>query len=108
MLKYFFPSSAAGIEINNLNVPEGFELYQNYPNPFNPSTTMSFTISDAHSTNLKVYDILGNEIAILVDEEKSAGSYSVVFIADQLSAGVYFYELQSGDNVKTKKMLLLK
>jgi len=108
MLKYFFPSTAAGIEINKLNVPEGFDLYQNYPNPFNPSTTMSFTISDAHSTNLKVYDILGNEIAILVDEEKTAGNYSVVFVAEQLLSGVYFYELQSGDNVKTKKMVLLK
>ena len=108
MLKYFSPSSATSIDINNLQMPEGFELCQNYPNPFNPSTTMSFTISDASSTNLKVYDILGNEIATLVDEEKSAGSYSVVFIAEQLSAGVYFYELKSGDFVKTKKMVLLK
>jgi enterochelin esterase family protein len=108
MLQYFFPSTATGIEINKLKVPEGFDLYQNYPNPFNPSTTMSFTISDTHSTNLKVYDILGNEIAILVDEEKTAGNYSVVFVAEQLSSGVYFYELQSGDYVKTKKMLLLK
>jgi len=108
MLKYFFPSSATGIDINNLQMPEGFELYQNYPNPFNPSTTMIFSISDARSTNLKVYDILGNEIATLVDEEKTSGSYSVIFIADQLSAGVYFYELKSGDFVKTKKMVLLK
>ncbi len=108
MLKYFFPSSAAGNEINKLNVPEGFELYQNYPNPFNPSTTMSFTISDTQFTNLIIYDILGNKIATLVDEEKTAGNYSVVFVAEQLSAGVYFYELQSGDYVQTKKMLLLK
>ncbi len=135
MLKYFFPSSAAGIEINNLNVPEGFDLYQNFPNPFsagggsafggNRGTTIEFSIPDVerfteslnkhdgisnslHNVQLKVYDILGNEIAILVDEEKTAGSYSVVFVAEQLSAGVYFYKLQSGDNVKTKKMVLLK
>lgn len=89
-------------------VPQQFELSQNYPNPFNPSTTISWqTPASGHQT-LKIYDVLGNEIATLVNEEKPAGSYKMEFNASQLSSGVYFYKLQTGDFLETKNMILLK
>jgi len=100
-----------------INKPINFELSQNYPNPFNPTTKISFTIPFvgtglALSVQLKVYDILGNEIATLVNEEKPAGKYEVEFNSTvgghQLSSGVYFYRLQAGDFVQTKKMILLR
>ena len=94
--------------------PSGFILNQNYPNPFNPSTKIRFTISDFGFTNLKIYDILGNEVATLVDEYKSPGSYEVEFNAGSLlpggslTSGVYFYQLRSGNFIETKKLTLLK
>ena len=89
-------------EVNESGIVEEFKLEQNYPNPFNPSTTFKYTIpsviaSEAKQSQfvtLKVYDILGNEIATLVNEEKSAGSYEVKFNANGLSSGIYFYNLQ--------------
>jgi len=97
-------------------VVSGFYLEQNYPNPFNPSTKIKYTIpsvetrhaSSLQMVSLKVYDILGNEIATLVNEEKLAGSYEVEFDAEGLTSGVYLYKLQAGDFVASKKMLLLK
>jgi hypothetical protein len=98
-----------------LQSPVTFNLYQNYPNPFNSSTSIHYTISnvtlsgvEGSRVQLKIYDILGNEIATLVNEEKPAGSYLVDFDASQLSSGIYFYKLQSGSFVETKKMTLLK
>ncbi len=98
--------------------PKDFTLRQNYPNPFNPSTTIKFQIPNASFVNLKVYDILGNEVATLVNEEKPVGNYEVNFSAIggsassgnaySLSSGIYFYKLQSGSFVETKKMILLK
>jgi len=88
--------------------PTQFAIYQNYPNPFNPSTTINFVIPKSSFVNLKVYDVLGNEVAVLVNEEKPAGSYEVKFDALQLSSGIYFYRIQSGSFVETKKMILLK
>jgi hypothetical protein len=85
-----------------------FSLDQNYPNPFNPNTTLSFVIGHSSFVTLKVYDVLGNEVATLVDGEKPAGSYEVEFDASGLSSGMYFYKLQTGNFVETKKMLLLK
>ena len=87
---------------------KGFELYQNYPNPFNPTTIIKFRISDFGFVNLKVYDILGNEIATLVNEEKLPGSYEISFDGSDLPSGVYFYQLITSDFVQTKKMILLK
>ena len=87
---------------------KGFELYQNYPNPFNPTTIIKFRISDFKFVNLKVYDILGNEISTLVNEEKSPGSYKISFDGSDLPSGVYFYQLITSDFVQTKKMILLK
>jgi len=85
-----------------------FNLEQNYPNPFNPSTTIKFTISDLRFTILKVYDVLGNEIATLVNEKKPAGSYVVEFSSANFPSGVYFYKLRAGSYSATKKMLLIK
>jgi len=85
-----------------------FSLEQNYPNPFNPSTTIKYQIPESGFVTLKVYDILGNEVATLVSEFKSAGKYSTDFNANRLSSGIYFYELQSGSYSKIMKMILMK
>ncbi len=88
--------------------PVDFELAQNYPNPFNPSTTISWQPPVSSQQTLKVYDMLGKEVAILVDEYKPAGSYEVDFDAKGLTSGIYFYRLSAGSFVETKKMILLK
>lgn len=93
---------------DDFSIINAFILYQNYPNPFNPSTTLSFVIGHSSSVTLKVYDLLGREIATLVDEYKPAGSYKIEFDASQISSGVYFYTLQAGEFRTTKKLLLLK
>jgi hypothetical protein len=93
---------------DNRQVPNTFSLEQNYPNPFNPSTKISYTISKPAHTTLRVYDVLGNEIATLVNGDKHAGKYEVEFNASNLSSGVYFYKLQSGEMVQTRKMVVLK
>lgn len=89
-------------------IPTEFTLLQNYPNPFNPSTSIKYRVSSISNVSLKVYDVLGNEVATLVNEEKSAGSYEVNFNAAGLSSGIYFYKLQAGSLVETKKMILIK
>lgn len=88
--------------------PESFALYQNYPNPFNPLTSIEYRVGSMEYVTLKVFDVLGNEVAIFVNEEKPAGTYEINFDASKLSSGVYFYQLQAGSFVETKKMLLLK
>ncbi|HCY74397.1 MAG TPA: hypothetical protein DHV28_00615 [Ignavibacteriales bacterium] len=88
--------------------PVSFDLSQNYPNPFNPSTTIKFQLPKAGMVTLKVYDILGNEVAALVNEEKAAGQYEVNFNASALASGVYIYKIQSGSFINSKKMILLK
>jgi hypothetical protein len=87
--------------------PNSFVLFQNYPNPFNPQTVISYSIPKNEIVQLKIFDVLGNEVLTLVDEEQSAGSYNVSLDASNLSSGVYFYRFQSGDFVDTKKMILL-
>jgi len=96
-------------------LPGGFFLFQNYPNPFNPTTKIRYNIPsvDTHrdaspQVKLTVFDILGNDVAILVNEEKPAGSYEVEFNAIDLPSGIYFFQLKAGSFVETKKMLLLK
>jgi hypothetical protein len=101
-----------------VNQPEGFYLSQNYPNPFNPSTVIKYEIpGQARNDNilvvLKVYDVLGNEIATLINEEKPSGEYKVTFDVgtsrrSALTSGVYFYQLKVGNFVQTKKMILMK
>lgn len=89
-------------------VVEDYYLSNAYPNPFNPTTNIGFRISDRRFVSLKVYDILGREIAELINEEKPEGNYAVEFNGNKLSSGVYFYRLQAGDFIQTKKMILLR
>jgi hypothetical protein len=91
-----------------VQAPNLFTLEQNYPNPFNPSTVISYQLPVNSMVSLKIYDILGNEIATLVNEEKPAGSYEVEFKAATLPSGIYFYQLKAGAYSETKKMILLK
>jgi hypothetical protein len=93
---------------NNKLLISDFNLSQNYPNPFNPITTISWYIPVKSHVTLKIYDVLGKEIATLVNEEKSAGNYQFEFDASQLSSGTYFYTLHAGDFIQTNKMVLLK
>ncbi|MCZ7614155.1 MAG: T9SS type A sorting domain-containing protein [Ignavibacteriaceae bacterium] len=103
-----------------LTLPEEFSLEQNFPNPFNPSTVIGYQLPVTGFVSLKIYDVLGNEVATLVNEEKPAGSYEVEFNSHSdggqnlpagrpgLSSGIYLYKLQVGNFIETKKMLLLK
>jgi hypothetical protein len=105
--KWYVPGVSSVEDKSNPN-PEDYELYQNYPNPFNPTTTIRFTIPHRSNVTLKVYDMLGKEIATLVDEEKNPGSYEVKFDASNLPSGVYFYKIKAGEFTQTKKMILMK
>ncbi|HPG39556.1 MAG TPA: sugar-binding protein [bacterium] len=96
------------VKENPTMVASEFKLLQNYPNPFNPTTTISFSIVKNGMVRLTVFDILGREVSTLVNEVKPAGSYDVSFDAHELASGVYFYKLESNNNVKTQKMLLIK
>jgi photosystem II stability/assembly factor-like uncharacterized protein len=89
-------------------VPKGYLLYQNFPNPFNPVTKIKYQIPETSFITLKIYDVLGNEIATLVNDEKPAGNYSVKFNAAELPSGIYFYQLQINNFAQTKKMILIK
>ncbi len=106
-LRWLSENVVVGVD-EEKNLPVQFALAQNYPNPFNPSTKISFSIPEKTFTTLKIYDILGNEVATLLSEEKPAGSYEVQFDASKLSSGVYLYKLQSNSLVQTRKMILLK
>ncbi len=88
--------------------PESFQLYANYPNPFNPSTKIRYAISETVFTSLKVYSLLGQEIATLINEEKTPGVYVVTFDAVDLISGLYFYQIKAGKFFQTRKMLVLK
>jgi hypothetical protein len=101
-------SNTTDVTNSGNGIPNEFALIQNYPNPFNPSTTIQFQIPNTSFVNLKVYDILGNEVATLVNEEKPVGVYEAEFNAAELSSGLYFYTLQAGSFIETKKMILLR
>ena len=92
----------------NVTIPLEFALEQNYPNPFNPTTKIKYQLPKAGFVTLKVYDVLGEEIVTLVNEEKQTGNYEVNFDAKNLSSGIYFYKLQAGDFVETRKMVVLR
>lgn len=98
-------SNEINIDVNSVEV---FKLDQNFPNPFNPSTKISWQSPISSHQTLKIYDVLGNEIATLVDEFRNAGSHEIDFDATALSGGVYFYQLRSGEFVQTNKMILIK
>jgi hypothetical protein len=100
-------SSSVGIE-DGFGLPLAFNLYQNYPNPFNPNTTIKYSIPELCKVRLTLFNLLGEEVTTLVNEEMSAGNYSAEFNAANLPSGVYFYRIQAGSFVETKKMLLIK
>jgi hypothetical protein len=88
--------------------PSKFSLSQNYPNPFNPTTRLQFSVTQYEWVVLKVYDVLGREVATLVNEQKVPGSYNVEWNADHFASGVYFYQMKVGSFSDVKKMLLIK
>jgi len=108
ILKYVGGTLVSVDENQNGIVPQTFALWQNYPNPFNPTTTINYDLPKSARITLKVYNIVGQEVATLVDGQQSAGRYSVQFNASHLASGIYFYRLQSGDFVQTNKMVLVK
>lgn len=93
---------------SDINLPEEFVLFQNYPNPFNPTTTISWQSPVDSWQNLKVYDLLGREVATLVNDEMPAGSYEIEFDAAELTSGIYFYRLMTDNFSDTRKMLVMK
>jgi hypothetical protein len=92
----------------NRETPTSFLLFQNYPNPFNPNTRIGFDIRSSGFVSLKVFDELGREVRTLVDEHLKPGSYETMFDAHGLGSGVYFYRLEAGRFVDTKKLVLMK
>jgi hypothetical protein len=104
----WFPEQLTAIHKTPNSLPGKFELSQNYPNPFNPSTIIAYSLPEKANVELKVYNVLGETIATLVNQQQLAGEYKVDFDAKSLSSGVYFYTLKVGNYLKTKKMILLK
>ncbi|MFH1194392.1 MAG: T9SS type A sorting domain-containing protein [bacterium] len=111
------PKVIVDVEYDETNTPWDFKLFQNYPNPFNPTTTIKFSIPSGIETRhgaslqhvtLKIFDILGSEVTMLVNEPKEPGTYEVEFNASQLSSGVYFYRITAGNFIETKKLVFLK
>lgn len=105
---YVDPNAVLDINEHNSQLLDKFILSQNYPNPFNPITKISWQVPVSGWQSLKVYDVLGNEVATIVNEFRNSGSYDIEFNASNLTSGVYFYRLQAGSFVKTKKLVLLK
>lgn len=108
IINNWMASTPTGTDDFEEKVPADFALLQNYPNPFNPSTQITFSLPERSNVTLKIFDILGKEIATLVNETKSAGTYNVNFDASKLSSGVYIYSIQAGDFAESRKMLLMK
>jgi hypothetical protein len=101
------PCNTTGV-IHSEQMPEKFKLYQNYPNPFNPTTVIGYKLPVSSNVTIKVYDVLGNEVATFVNEYKPAGNYEIEFDATALASGIYFYQLKAENYSTTKKMILLK
>ncbi|MDZ7341963.1 MAG: DUF4961 domain-containing protein [candidate division KSB1 bacterium] len=98
-----------GVKSSSAEVPgNDYQLSQNYPNPFNPLTTIQYDLPKAGLTTLKLYNLLGEEVAVLLNEYKAAGSYQLQFDASKLESGVYYYKIKSGDFEATKKLVLVK
>jgi hypothetical protein len=99
---------ATSVERDAAEMPRHSTLEQNFPNPCNPNSEIRYQISEVSNVRLAVYDLLGREVAVLVDEQKEPGSYQVRFDASGLSSGMYFCRLQAGSYTKTRKMLLVR
>ncbi|MBK6915050.1 MAG: T9SS type A sorting domain-containing protein [Ignavibacteriales bacterium] len=91
-----------------MDIPTDFSISQNYPNPFNPNTNISYSIPENAFVTLKIYDVLGNEVEVLINEQKESGNYQIDFNASELSSGIYYYTLTAGNFTSTKKMSLIK
>jgi hypothetical protein len=104
----FLYRTPTGVDERTSNLPTDFSLSQNFPNPFNPSTTIRYSIPQAGRVMLTVYDVLGREVAVLVDERREAGSHSVQLMGESLASGLYTYRLQSGGYSSSRKMIVLK
>ncbi len=107
-LEYVFKNFTTGLEQNLPTVFREFQLKQNYPNPFNPTTKISYSLPEQNYVSLKVFDVLGREVSELINKDQQVGNYEVEFNATNLTSGVYFYKIQAGDFVETKKMVLMK
>jgi len=105
-LKY--PSLVLSATDEENSLPQSYNLTQNFPNPFNPSTLIEYSLPEEGFVSLKVYNLLGEEVITLVNENKKAGIYTVKFDGIGLTSGVYFYRITSGDYTLTKKMMLTK
>ena len=95
-------------DVEDLEIPTVYALEQNYPNPFNPSTVINFSLPESGLVTLKVFNILGEEVATLINEMRSVGNYEVSFDASHLTTGMYIYRIESGEFTSIKKMLLVK
>jgi len=102
------PGASTGVESERSSGPREFSLEQNYPNPFNPSTTIRYSVSQTGWASLRVFDVLGREIAMLLDEMKSPGTYQLVWNAKNAPSGVYFYKLNIGGMTETRTMQVVK
>lgn len=105
---YHFTTEILVVGVDDNIIANNFNLEQNYPNPFNPSTTIKYSLAERSAVTLKVYDVLGNEVANLVNTTQEAGSHSINFDASSLSSGLYIYTLNTGNFTSSKKMMLLK
>ena len=103
-----YVSLVTGVQPEIELTPNQFSLSQNYPNPFNPSTSIDFTLPKAEKVRIAIYNQLGQQVSQVADREYSPGSYSIRFDGNNLSSGVYYYRIEAGSFVQTKKMVLLK
>ena len=106
--KVLAKSKTVSLNLSKSIVVKEYDLFQNYPNPFNPVTTINYQLPKSGSVTLKIFDILGNEVMTLVNEQKEMGRYTVQFDASSLASGMYVYQLRVNDYTSTKKMMLLK
>jgi glucuronoarabinoxylan endo-1,4-beta-xylanase len=97
-----------GVKESNAQLPAAYELLQNYPNPFNPRTVVGSRLPVVSNVKLVIYDLLGREVAVLVNERRAAGSYQDAFDGSGLSSGIYIYRLTAGTFVQSRKMVLIK
>ena len=105
--QFVYTGPVLGVD-DRTHTPVAFDLAQNYPNPFNPTTSMEFRVASVERVRLSVFDVLGREVASLVNETKQPGVYTVSLDASDLSSGIYFYKLDAGSFSQTKRMVLLK
>jgi hypothetical protein len=106
--QYVNPAIPTGVDDNDPVLPASFELAQNYPNPFNPTTTIGFSVATRRHVSLDVFNVLGQEVATLVNEERAPGHYAVTWDGSTMATGVYFYRLRAGEYTATRKMVLVK